>query len=324
MISKLKKDLFLKMLRIRMVELEISKRYHVEPKKMRCPIHLSVGQESVAVSVCKNLKKTDSIFTAHRSHAHYLAKGGSLKKMIAELHGRKTGCAGGAGGSMHLIDLNVNILGAVPIVGSSIAVGVGKAWANKLDNKDDIVVIFLGDGATEEGIFFESLDFASLHDLKVIFVCENNYFSVYSHIKKRQSKYRNICKIAEATGIKSSHIKFHDYFSIYKNMKRIVQRVKKNSRPYFFQIDTFRNLEHCGPSNDDHLGYRNNKFIKFWSKNDVVEKAKYELLRKKIISKKSLLSIEKKISLEIKKAFRFALKSPFPNKKTILNNIYKN
>lgn len=306
-----------------MVELAISKRYHVEPKKMRCPIHLSVGQESVAVGVCKNLKKEDSIFTAHRSHAHYLAKGGNLKKMIAELHGRKTGCAGGVGGSMHLIDSKVNVLGAVPIVGSSIAIGVGKAWANKLDKKNNIVVIFLGDGATEEGIFFESLDFASLYDLKVIFVCENNYFSVYSHIKKRQSKFRNICKIAEATGIKSSHLKFHDHYSIYKNMKQIVQKVKTNSRPYFFQIDTYRSLEHCGPSNDDHLGYRNKKFTHFWNKNDVVEKAKKDLLKKGVISEKGLKLLEKTISLEIENAFRFALKSPFPSKSSIFKNIYK-
>ena len=131
-----------------MIELSIVQNYN--NWKMRCPVHLSIGQESAAVGICANLKKNDEIVTAHRSHAHYLAKGGSLKKMIAELHGKETGCAEGLGGSMHLIDLNQNITAAVPIVGSTIPIGVGKAWANKLNSANNIVVIFFGDGATEE------------------------------------------------------------------------------------------------------------------------------------------------------------------------------
>ena len=314
------KNLFYKTLRIRSVELEISK---VCRKKMRCPIHLSVGQESVAVGVCENLKKNDSIFSAHRSHAHYLAKGGNLKKMIAELHGRETGSAGGLGGSMHLIDLNANILGAVPIVGSSIPIGVGKAWSNKLKNNKDIVVIFLGDGSTEEGVFLESLDFASLHNLKVIFVCENNNFSVYSDIKKRQSKLRNICKIAEATGVESVHLKSHDLFEIYNTMGKIVKKVKKISRPFFFQIDTYRYLEHCGPNYDDHLGYRNEKLTKLWHKKDEINRIKNNLIKRRIISENYLIKLNRKIFSEIDSAFKFAINSNYPNKKIIFKNIYK-
>ena len=222
------------------------------------------------------------------------------------------------------MDLKVNVLGAVPIVGSSIAIGVGKAWANKLEKKNNLVVIFIGDGATEEGIFFESLDFASLNNLKVIFVCENNNFSVYSDIKKRQSKYRNICKIAEATGVKSVYLKFHDHLSIYKTMNKIVKQVKNNSRPVFFQIDTYRFLEHCGPNNDDHLQYRNKKTTDFWYRNDEIKITKQILLKKKIISESNINLIIKKISLEIQNAFKFALNSPFPSKNIILKNIYKN
>ena len=156
-------------LEIRTVEELIAENYNKQ--KMRCPVHLSIGQESVPVAVCNNLKKYDEVVTAHRSHAHYLAKGGSIKSMISELHGKENGCAKGLGGSMHLMDLKANVTAAVPIVGSTLPIGVGKAWANKLKKNSNLVVIFFGDGATEEGVFLESLDFAALHKLNILFVC---------------------------------------------------------------------------------------------------------------------------------------------------------
>ena len=138
MLSNLKKiQLYKELLRIRSVEYAIAKKY--SEQKMRCPIHLSIGQEAIAVGICANLKKKDKVFTAHRSHAHYLAKGGSLKKMIAELHGKLTGCAKGKGGSMHLIDIDSGVLGAVPIVGSTIPIGTGAAWAEKLNNSKNVL-----------------------------------------------------------------------------------------------------------------------------------------------------------------------------------------
>jgi pyruvate dehydrogenase E1 component alpha subunit len=185
-------NLYYKILRIRLIEKEISNKY--TEWKMRCPTHLSIGQESIPASICENLKKNDAIVSAHRCHAHYLSKGGSLKKMLAEIYGKVSGCAKGRGGSMHLIDYSVNFNAAVPIVGSTLPIGVGIAWANKLKNKKNVVVIFFGDGATEEGAFLESIDFASLHNLKILFVCENNQYSVYSNIKKRQSNSRSITK----------------------------------------------------------------------------------------------------------------------------------
>ena len=152
-ISKKKKiKLYYEMLRIREIETTISNKYHEQ--EMRCPVHLSIGQEAIAVGVCQNLSKNDKIVTAHRSHAHYLAKGGSLKSMLAELYGKETGCAKGLGGSMHLIDLKAGVTAAVPIVGSTIPIGTGIAWANKLKKNNQLVVVFFGDGATEEGVFF--------------------------------------------------------------------------------------------------------------------------------------------------------------------------
>ena len=154
-ISNLNHRLYYEMLRIRKIVEKISNLY--TEWEMRCPVHLSVGQEAIATGICLSLSKKDQVLSAHRSHFHYLAKGGSLKKMISEIYGKETGCAGGKGGSMHLIDLKAGLIAAVPIVGSTIPIGVGLAWANKLDKSDKIVVIFFGEGATEEGVYYESI-----------------------------------------------------------------------------------------------------------------------------------------------------------------------
>tara|TARA_B100001248_G_C27397396_1_gene466613 strand:+ start:1187 stop:2140 length:954 start_codon:yes stop_codon:yes gene_type:complete len=314
------KNLFYEMLRIRMIELSIVENYN--NWKMRCPVHLSIGQESAAVGICANLKKNDEIVTAHRSHAHYLAKGGSLKKMIAELHGKETGCAEGLGGSMHLIDLNENITAAVPIVGSTIPIGVGKAWANKLNSASNIVVIFFGDGATEEGVFFESLDFAVLKNLKILFVCENNKYSVYSSLEKRQSKKRNLIKIAKAMGLNTQLFKDHDVLNIYKNTKKIIQTIKKKSVPYLIQINTWRYLEHCGPNYDDNLGYREKRDKKYWAKKDQIFKYENLLKKKGLITTKDIIDMKNKLRNEINRAFKFAEKSNFPSKKILKKYIY--
>ena len=315
------KKLHYKILRIRKIELEISKRY--SEQKMRCPVHLSIGQESVPVSICENLKKTDEIVTAHRSHAHYLAKGGNLKKMIAELHGKITGCALGRGGSMHLIDNSVNVNAAVPIVGSTIPIGVGKAWANKLKKNNNIVVIFFGDGATEEGVFLESLDFAALHKLKVLFVCENNKYSVYSRLNKRQNSNRKIYRIDNSIGVKSLKLKDHDLLNVYKKSKNIINKIRTNDMPFLLEVDTYRLLEHCGPNDDDELLYRPKKEIINWKKNCQVEKYNKFLLKNKILTKKKLLEIDENIFKEIDNAFEFSYKSKFPGKEYVYKHVYK-
>ena len=195
------KELYFSMLRIRMVEEKIAELY--SEQEMRCPVHLSIGQEAVAVGVCEHLHSQDIIMSAHRAHAHYLAKGGNLKSMLAELYGKSTGCSMGKGGSMHLVDLNSGFFAAVPIVGSTIPIAVGVAWAFKMKKSSNVVAVFLGDGATEEGVFFESLDFASLKNVPILFVCENNLYSVYSQLDVRQAKGRKLSALAESHGIKS-------------------------------------------------------------------------------------------------------------------------
>ena len=165
---------------------------------MRCPTHLSIGQEAASAALSLTIDNNDVAVSTHRCHAHYLAKGGDLKSMIAELYGKDTGWAKGRGGSMHLIDEKVGFMGSSAIVGNSIPVGVGMALANKLDKKDSISIVYLGDGATEEGVYYESVNFAALKNLRVLFVCENNFYSVYSPLKTRQAKGREITNVAKS------------------------------------------------------------------------------------------------------------------------------
>lgn len=315
--KKLKTKLLFEMIRMREIEYKIQREYSKE--QMRCPIHLSVGQEAIPVGISNNLKKSDKILSAHRSHFHYLAKGGSLKSMIAELYGKESGCAMGLGGSMHLIDIKSNVVAAVPIVGSTMPIGVGVAWSQKLNgNNKDITVIYFGDGATEEGVFHESLDFASLFNLNILFVCENNFYSVYSNISKRQNKNRSIIKIAKAHGINSTKIDGNNCEEIYKKSKSIINQIRTKNIPHLIELDTFRHLEHCGPNEDDYLNYRDAKEIKIWTKKDPIKNYQKKLLNEKIISNQDLENILKKIHKEINQAFTFAKNSPYPNKKSLL------
>lgn len=312
--------LYYELIRIRIVEETISQKY--PEGKMRCPVHLSIGQEAPPIGICSYLTKTDQIVSAHRSHAHYLAKGGSLNPMIAELYGKKTGCAKGIGGSMHLIAPEVGMVAAVPIVGSSVPIAVGLAWGNKLKRNNNVVVVFFGDGAIEEGSFHESLNFAVLHSLPILFVCENNNFSVYTSYEKRQSTKRKIYKIASAHGIKSVYSEGNNVFSVAELAKEATMYIKEKKAPYFMELDTFRHLEHCGPANDDGLGYRSKKYVDNWMKKDPILISENILTNKKILTGELKAKIRKEIEKECEKAFQFAEDSPFPDKADLFKNLY--
>ena len=169
-------------MRIRAIEEKIASKY--SENKMRCPTHLSIGQEAGPAAISECLSNNDFAVSTHRGHAHYLAKGGDLKSMISEIYGKVTGCSRGKGGSMHLIDKKVGFMGTSAIVGNSIPIGVGLALSCQLKKEKNISVIYLGDGAIEEGVFYESLNFAILRNLRVLFVCENNLYSVYSPLSE--------------------------------------------------------------------------------------------------------------------------------------------
>ena len=235
--------------------------------------------------------------------------------MIAELYGKFSGCAKGKGGSMHLIDIDSGVLGAVPIVGSTIPIGTGAAWAEKLNNSKNIVVIFFGDGATEEGVFQESLDYAALRQLPILFVCENNRYSVYSSIEKRQSPNRSILRLAKSMGVDGFHLDGNNILKIYNKSKELITKIKRKKKPFLLLLDTFRHLEHCGPNNDDILNYRPKKYTNTWFNRCPVKRFENNLLKKKILTKKIIGKLNQNILAEIKKAFSFAERSKFPKKK---------
>ena len=308
------KKIHFNMLRIRMIELAIAEEY--SKQEMRCPVHLSVGQEPIAVGVCSFLTKSDKIFSAHRSHAHYFAKGGSLKKMLSELHGKVTGCSMGMGGSMHLLDEKAGLMAAVPIVGSTIPIGVGYAWMNKLKKIKDRTVIFFGEGATETGVFHESIIYAALHEIPVIFVCENNLYSVYTHLTKRQSNHRNLKKICEGSGLKYFETDGTKIENVLTTMKKVIKFNQSFKKPIFIKFNTYRYLEHCGPNNDDNLNYRKISEVKYWEKKD--------FMKNHLFKKYDVETMKTKIKKEIQTAFNFARKSKFPPKKNLEKFIYSN
>ena len=305
------------MYRIRSVEEEIAKRYH--EGKMRCPTHLSIGQEAVPAAFSQLASKKDFAISSHRGHAHYLAKGGNLKSMIAEIYGKKTGCSKGKGGSMHLIDLSVNFMGTSAIVGNSIPIGVGLGLSAKVKKTKQISFIFFGDGAIEEGVFYESINFATVKKLPVIFICENNFFSVYSSLSVRQPQGRSISKMINAIGPNVLSCDGNDVFQVYKTINAAISNTRKGKGPFFLEFFTYRWLEHCGPNYDNDLGYRTKKEFEKWKRKEPITR-----LRKKIKQKfhNDLKNIEGEVNKEIISAFNFAEKSPFPNISDAYKGIY--
>ena len=295
-----------KLYKIRETELKIVEEY--PNQEMRCPVHLSIGQEAPSAAVNIFLKKNDFAISYHRAHAHYIAKDGDLKKMIAEIYGKQSGCSAGVGGSMHLVDLKKNFLGSTAIVSSSIPVGVGYAYSMKYYNNNSRICIYIGDASCEEGVFFESLNFAILKKLPILFFCENNKYSVYSNLEQRQPKNRKLYKLAKSFGIESFHLNSKDPIKFCENLKKIM-RIKK---PLFIEVDTYRYYEHCGPNKDDNLNYRPKKEVEFWSKRDPIDLTEKYLLNNKFLEKEDLIKINKKILKEISEAFNFAKKSKEP------------
>ena len=318
--KQIRKKLYFDMLRIRKVEMKISELY--SQQEMRCPIHLSIGQEAVAVGVCSALEKDDQALSAHRSHAHYLAKGGNLKSMLAEIYGKATGCTRGKGGSMHLIDLDAGLIAAVPIVGSTIPIAVGASWGTVMKNKRVRTAVFFGEGAAETGVFHESLGIASLHSLPIIFVCENNLYSVYSGMEVRQSSKRSNLKIAEAHGICCLRGEGNDVNSVLSTTKKALKIIEKEKGPVFLEFETYRWLEHCGPDDDDYLEYRDPKEVEKWKKNCPLEHQENILLKEKLISTEEISEVSKEIDDEIEQAFDFAKSSPFSDKEELYTSIY--
>jgi len=307
--------LFFEMLRIRRVEESLAKRY--SEQEMRCPMHLCIGQEAIAVGVSAALKNSDKVFSNHRAHGHYLAKGGSLQAMVAEMYGRTTGCCGGRGGSMHLIDLTVSFMGSTPIVGGTVPLAVGSAWTSKLCQTNDVTVVYFGDGCFEEGVVSESMNFAALHQLPVLFVCENNDFSVYTRRKDRQPD-QAIYKIAQAHGIASACGDGNNVLSIYAMAAKAVEAMRDGQGPQFLEYSTYRWREHCGPDFDHGLNYRTAAEILAGEETcPLLTFRSATAIDANVISR-----FESQIAEEIREAFDFALASPFSNAEKAEGGVY--
>lgn len=311
--------LYRSILRIRRVEEALAERY--SEQEMRCPMHLCIGQEAIAVGVCKALQPNDIVFSNHRSHGHYLAKGGNLNAMIAELYGRATGCCGGRGGSMHLIDLDAGFMGSTPIVGGTIPLAVGSAWAASLKQSGQVTVTFFGDGSFEEGVVHESMNFAALYKLPVVFVCENNNFSVYTRLDERQPE-RPIHRLAEAHGMMAYHGDGNDVEEVLGIAGEAIDNTRRGMGPQFLEFQTYRWREHCGPNFDHELEYRSTQEIKAGMNDCPLVGYAAKLNRRNEAFRHQAEAFETEIASEIIAAFEFALSSGKPSAENAGGKVY--
>ncbi len=291
-------------------------------QEMRCPTHFSIGQEAVSAGVSAHLRLEDNAISAHRSHAHYLNKGGDLEAMMAELYGKDTGCAHGKGGSMHLIDLAVNFLGCVPIVGSTIPIGVGAAFGSVLKGTPQLTVVYFGDAAIETGVFYESANWAALQKLPVLFVCENNQYSVNTPLAARQPPGRSIRSLADAIGIKTHGGDGQLVDEVYTIAGTAIADVRAGGGPVLLEFATYRWLEHCGPLYDLHLGYRPEGEFEHWSARDPIKLQQARLTADAVIDEEALEAMTAEIDTSIDAAIAFAKASPFPVRAALAADLY--
>jgi TPP-dependent pyruvate/acetoin dehydrogenase alpha subunit len=306
-------NLYRSLRRIRRVEEEIARIYPSD--KIKSPVHLSIGQEAVASGVCENLKLNDIVFGTYRGHAMYLAKGGDVPAMFAELYGKSGGCAKGRGGSMHLIDPSAGVMGTSAVVSTTIPNAIGYAYALKLQGKSSLVVSFFGDGATEEGVFYESLNFAALKKLPVLFVCENNGYAIHTHQKNRQA-VTDICAKARACGVPAETIMANDVLKIDERSGVLIDEVRQGKGPRFLECMTYRWREHVGPGEDFGLGFRSKSEAVAWQSDD-------QMLRLgTMISADDRSRIDLEIEQSIIAAVKFAEESPFPDSSELFLGAY--
>ena len=301
--------------RIRRVEEEIARVYPTDV--IKSPVHLSIGQESVAVGVCEALRRDDAVFGSYRSHALYLAKGGDLRAMIAELYGKATGCASGKGGSMHMLDVAAGVFGTSAVVGTTIPHAVGYAYALRLRREPRVVLCMFGDGAADEGVFYESLNFAALKRLPVLFVCENNSYAIHTHQRLRQY-VPDICARAASLGLPAERIEDGDVLRIAGRATAAADAMRGgDTGPVFLECMTYRWKEHVGPGEDWNLGYRERAEAENWIRGDQVARLAAA------IDPASRTQIEREVETEIADAFAFAERSPFPDPGALYTQVFR-
>lgn len=310
------------MTRIRLIE----ERF-VEPilsGEVRCPVHLYSGQEAIATGVSAALDVGDYIFGSHRCHGHYLAKGGDMRRMAAEIFCRQDGCAAGRGGSMHLIDLSVGMLGAAPIVAGTISLAVGAAYASVVRGDGKVSVAFFGDGAAGEGVLYESLNLASVRKLPILFVCENNLYA--THLPIRECRVSEvIVKVAEPFEMWSQRVDGNDVLAVYERAWEAVKHCRSGEGPAFLECLTYRLRGHVGPDDNiqgSHTDIRPPEEIAAWCARDPLLRYERRLLDEEILTKEDLQKVRDEIEEEVSDAMDFGRRSPSPPLQELNWNVF--
>lgn len=314
------RELYRMMLKIQKVELKINELYHED--EMKTPVHLCLGQEAVAAGVCRHLNTDDYVFSNHRGHGHYIAKGGDVKAMIAELYNRETGCSRGRGGSMHLIDTSVGLPGTSSIVGGSIPIATGAALGSILKKDNRVSVAFFGDAAVEEGVTYESINFAMLKKLPVVYVCENNFYSVFSHLSKRQAK-DDIYRRFEGLSIPGYRVDGNNVVEVYRIARKAIDNARRGGGPSFMECRTYRLRDHHGTGSGVEIGYRTQEEVDEWSARCPVRNFERFLIEQNIITTSEIGEFATAIDREIEEAFKFAQASPLPDENETLEYLYR-
>jgi TPP-dependent pyruvate/acetoin dehydrogenase alpha subunit len=310
MTTDFRESLLRDMVRIRRVEETLAELYPAG--EMRTPTHFSIGQEAVAVGVCGALRRDDVVYSGHRCHAHYLAKGGDLHGMVAELYGRETGCARGRGGSVHLNDPEVGVIASSAILGQTMAVAVGTALAFTMDGRDQLAVTFFGDGTVEEGIFHETLNFAVMRQAPVLFVCENNGFSTHTRLEVRQPASVSIHARAASYGMPSRLVDGNDVFAVHAAAREAVAHARGGAGPFFLECTTYRWREHVGPQWDYDKGYRSKAEVDAWIARCPIRRASERLLSEGVSSPERIAAMGRASQIEVDEAVAAARAASFP------------
>lgn len=314
------RGLYRGMQRIRQLQLAIEAEYHLD--QMKTPVHLCVGQEAIAVGVCAHLGPEDYVSSNHRGHGHYLAKGGDLPALVAELFCRLTGCSQGRGGSMHLVDPAVGHLGSSSIVGGGIPIATGLALAAQFLGQDRVSVAFFGDGAADEGTLYESVNLAMLKRLPVIFVLENNRYSVCSPVESRHPG-PPLFHGAPPDLLLTSRLDGNDVLAVHQAAGPAVERARAGGGPSFIECLTYRMRGHAGAGHDAHLGYRALAEIEAWEARDPIARLEKTLLEQGLLTLPEADLIVASLRDEMKRAFDAAKAAPLPTAQDLHSHLYR-
>jgi len=294
---------------------------NVENGNIKCPCHLSIGQEAIPVGISKFLSKEDFVFGNHRSHGHYLSLTDDVHSLFAETLGKVTGSSKGMGGSMHVISKENGFQGSVPIVSATIPIAIGAGLTAKLKRTKAISVSYFGDGSTEEGTFHESLNLASFYKLPVLFVCENNLFSSHMHINERQP-FDSVARFADPHKIPSETIDGNNISEVFRMAKKAIDLIRAGKGPFFFEAVTYRWRGHVGSDENIDVGLRRNEDLNIWKKRDPIGRLEKGLLREKILSEVQISEMNQKIDTITSRAWEKAMNDPFPELEQLSNTVY--